>query len=143
MLGGIGGAESGGYLGYRRAKTLRDGGNQPRGTSASSSEGGLFLRLYGPRLIPLFLSFRTPSLQVEARFDRIHRWQGLPSSHFLQAEAQFVHWTQMGPLSKTGAVESGGETYSHFNLLAFWFAYARGLRSPWVGERRCYTCDSG
>jgi hypothetical protein len=114
--------------------------DRPRGTSASSSEGGLFLRLYGPRLIPLFLSFRMPSLHVEARFDRRHRWQGLPSSHFLQAEAQFVHWTAIKRVSKTNRGHLD-DTYSHFNLLAFWFAYNCGLRGSWVREWRRCACD--
>jgi len=57
--------------------------------SRSSSEF-LFLRLYGPRFSPFFLSLRTPFLQVAVRLDLIHRWQGRPSSHFLQADAQFV-----------------------------------------------------
>ena len=51
----------------------------------------LFLRLYGPRLIPFLRSLRTPSTQVSARPYLTHRSHGRASSHRLHAPAQFVH----------------------------------------------------
>lgn len=55
------------------------------------SDEPLFLRLYGPRLTPFFLSFLVPSLQVSATPYLVQRSQGRCSSQRLHAVAQLVH----------------------------------------------------
>lgn len=52
----------------------------------------LFLRLYGPRLMPFLRSLRWPSIQVFDMPYLMQRSHGRLSSHRLQAAAQFVHW---------------------------------------------------
>lgn len=56
----------------------------------------LFLRLYGPRLMPFFRSLRVPSRHWSPRPYLIQRSHGRASSQRLHAAAQFVHYDRVG-----------------------------------------------
>jgi len=61
------------------------------GEVAASLFVALFLRLYGPRLIPFCRSLRTPSTQESGMPYLTQRSHGRCSSQRLQAFAQLVH----------------------------------------------------